>query len=594
MASVVFNLKKTTLPLLLLTFALLFFTVLASSYANAMTTFSPSTDIQVDQVSHKVQIQDGGLVVINDTLKLSPGAGVGSVLLQNFSMGFPFEYGFDLDYCFAYDASDPNVLLEVELDVGLGRIGFYGVNVIFPEGVSINNGGSYDLIVVFVFSNLVSPETETLFNVTFPMYPSLTQNASSCDVTVTLPHNTNYTDSAFEEKGLDFNITTVGSSQILNHTKGPLNCFQYEPAWLKFNATDSFPIFEANEVKREITLDQWGGFHLYDFYYITNKGNEVSAIKIRLPEGVHSPVSARDEFGDLSLDLKELPNATVRFRTALKKDEEIKLIVSYRLPWENYVNQYDWRHYNLTVPLFGHFDWTIRKLSVTVILPEGAEFQSSKPVNPYNVEKGVFQETVTFSFFNVTPFHDLDFDLTYRYLIFWTSFRPTLWMGVLVIVVCAIAFLWRAPRPPPVPITPVPVEDLESFVDAYEEKARILLELESMEQRLRKGRIPRRRYKVRKKMLDGRLSTLSRDLSALQRKIRAAGPRYADMMRQIEVAETMLEGAEADIRKVEARYRRGEISKGAYNRLLREYHRRRERAKTTIDGVLLRLREEIR
>ncbi|MFQ5999791.1 MAG: hypothetical protein ACE5J6_03335, partial [Candidatus Bathyarchaeia archaeon] len=581
MASVVFNLKKTTLPLLLLTFALLFSTVLASSHANAVTTFSPSTDIQVDQISHKVQIQDGGLVVINDALKLSPREGVTSVLLQNFSMGFSFKYGFNLDYCFAYDASNPNVLLGVELDVGLGwRIGFYGVNVIFPEsGVSISNGGSYNLTVVFVFSNLISSETETetIFNVTFPMYPSLTQNASRCDVTVTLPHNTNYTDSAFEKKELGFDITTVGSSQILNHTKRPLDSFQYEPAWLEFNATDSFPIFEANEVKREIRLDQWGGVHLSDFYHITNKGLSIDSVTISLPLGASfdPETGARDELGSFPEkplvqegNMTTPTNVTVQLRDALAKDEEVKFTVTYSLPWENYVNQYNWRDYNLTFPLFEHFNWTIRKLSVTVLLPEGAEFQSSKPVNPYNVEKSVFQETVTFSFFNVTPFHDLDFDLTYRYLIFWASFRPTLWMGVLVIVVCAIIFLWRAPKPPPVPITPVPLEDLKSFVDAYEEKARILLELESMEQRLRKGRIPRRRYKVRKKMLDGRLFSLSRDLTALQGKIRAAGPRYADIMRQIEVAETMLEGAKADTRKIEARYRRGEISKGAYRRLL--------------------------
>jgi len=99
---------------------------------------------------------------------------------------------------------------------------------------------------------------------------------------------------------------------------------------------------------------------------------------------------------------------------------------------------------------------------------------------------------------------------------------------------------------------------------------------------------------VRKRMLEGRLSTLSRDLTNLREKIRKGGPRYTDIMRQIEVAETMLEGVETDIRRVEARYRRGEISKGAYGKILEEYHRRRERAITTIDGVLLRLREEIR
>ncbi|RLI47641.1 hypothetical protein DRO69_00005, partial [Candidatus Bathyarchaeota archaeon] len=60
------------------------------------------------------------------------------------------------------------------------------------------------------------------------------------------------------------------------------------------------------------------------------------------------------------------------------------------------------------------------------------------------------------------------------------------------------------------------------------------------------------------------------------------------------VAETRLMGAETDIRRLEARYRRGEISKEAYRRLLDEYNRRRDGAKTTIEGVLLRLREEIR
>jgi hypothetical protein len=589
------NLKKASTALLLIAFFLLFF-ALSQTHVNAsatsVATTSSSADIQVDQVTHIVKIQDYGLVIVNDTIKLSSESGG---LLQNFLIGFPFRYGFNLDYSFAYNALNPDERLEVELDVGLGRIGFYGVKVIFPEpGVNLGDVGSYNLTVIFVFSNLVSLETETLFNVTFPMYPSLIQNASSCNVTITLPHNTNYTKSTFEEKELDFDVISLGSSQILNHKKTPLDSFQYEPAWLEFNVTYFFPMFEVNEVKREITLDQWGGVHLSDFYHITSKGSEISTIEIRLPEGVRRPVSARDELGDLSLDLDELPNVTVRFRTVLKKDEEIRFTVTYSLPWENYVNQYDWRDYNLTFSFLEEIHWTIRKLSVTITLPEGAEFQSSEPSNPDSVEKSVFQETVTFTLFNVTPFHDLDFDLTYRYLVVWASFRPTLWMGVLVIIVGAVAFLWRAPKPPPVPTVPVPPEDLRSFVEAYERKTRILLELESMEEQLRKGRIPRRRYKVRKKMLEGRLSTLSRDLSGLREKIGATGPKYANIMRQIEVAETMLEGVQTDIRRVEARYRRGEISKGAYRRLLEEYHRRRESAKTTIDGVLLRLREEIR
>jgi len=595
---VVSNLKRAYVTLLLFVFFLLLFTLVPAhakaSVIDAKLT-SPSLNVQVDQVTHSVQIQDGGLVIINDTLKISSG---NEGLLQNFSLGFPYEIDDKeitdtLDYCFACDASNPDELFEVELDAGLGgRIGFYGVNVIFPEpGLNVSNSG-LNLTVIFVFSNLISQETSVLFNVTFPMYPSLTQSASACNVTVVLPRNANHTSSTFKEESLNFTLTTLESRQTLKHTKSPLDNFQYKSGWLEFNLTEYiFPLININEIKREIKLDQWGALRLSDSYHITNKGSVLGSLTVRLPKDA-SGVSARDEMGNLSVSLTE-ENATINFGTVLVKDEEGKFTVTYSLPWKKYVNQHNGHDYILTFTFFENFDWTIRKLTVTIILPEGAEFQSSDPAYPYKTEKSIFQETVTFAFFNITPFHDLEFNFTYKYLIFWASFRPTLWMGILATIVGAIVLLWRAPKPPAVPIGPVPLKDLKGFVEAYEGKTKILSELESMEEQLRKGRIPRRRYKVRKIMLEGRLSTLSRELTDLREKIRAAGAGYANIMRQIEVAETMLEGVETDIRRVESRYRGGGISKEAHSKLLEEYHRRRERAKTTIDEVLLRLKEEI-
>ena len=596
------NLKKASMTLLLLAFALLFFAI-APTYANVKTinvkaTASSPADVQVGQVNHTIQIQDGGLVIINDTLHLSSES---DGLLRNFSLGFPYKINDTeiidaLDYSFAYDASNPDTWFEVELDTGLGGLGFYGVNVIFPEPVNISNGGC-DLTVVFVFSNLISSETEDLYDLNFPLYPSLIQNATVCNVTVILPPDAHYSTGTFDEKKLDFYNITLGDSQILKHAKTPLNSFAYEPAWLTFHAHTHEPeppflLVDVNEIKREITLDQWRGIQLSDSYYITNRRPSMKNIKLGLPEGAYD-LAVRDEIGRLAT-LTEKETVIVSLRETLQKDGAGKFFLSYRIPWEKCISQHNGLNYNMTFTFFEEFNWTIRKLTVSITLPQGAEFQLSNSHNPHSIEKSVFQETVTFTFFNVTPLQDLNFNLTYGYLVFWASFYPTLWMGVLVIVACTIAFLWRVPKPPAVPMAPVPPEDLRSFVKGYEGKTRILSELESMEQRLRKGRIPRRRYKVRKKMLEGRLSTLSRDLSDLREKIRTAGPKYANIMRQIEVAETMLEGVETDIRRVEARYRRGEISKGAYGRLLEEYHRRRERANTTIDGVLLRLREEIR
>jgi len=160
----------------------------------------------------------------------------------------------------------------------------------------------------------------------------------------------------------------------------------------------------------------------------------------------------------------------------------------------------------------------------------------------------------------------------------------------LVGILGAIALIWRAPKLP-VPIFPIPSGDLRNFVASYDEKRRILSELESIEDQVRKRKISRRRYRVRRRTLGGRLSVLSRNLTGLRDKIRELGPRYANMMRQIEVAETELEEAETGVRRIRTRYRRKEISTSVYRKLLEDYDRRRDRARTTIDGILLRLRE---
>jgi predicted nuclease with TOPRIM domain len=75
--------------------------------------------------------------------------------------------------------------------------------------------------------------------------------------------------------------------------------------------------------------------------------------------------------------------------------------------------------------------------------------------------------------------------------------------------------------------------------------------------------------------------------------MRAAGGHYASLMRELEVAETDLNEVETNLRSIETRHSRGELSIEGYKKLLGDYERRKERTRTTIDGVLLRLREEI-
>jgi len=606
----VHSLKKTSILTLLFILYLISLLTFASSQVSAKTpnVATPNPPPSVDiQVKHFIEIREGGLVLVNDTITLSPGENAS--LINSFLIGFPFEYHRDQttkerfypEYCFAFDSHGE---LNMSSDVGLGRLGFYGANVTLHVG---STEQPYSFTIVFVFSSLIKPGTlatsEVGWNVTFPLYPSIIQEVSSCLVKVFLPKNATYVSA-----GKNFNITSLGSRQILNLTKTPLTSFTSESGWLIFSKS-TFLMLEAREMIRDVTLDEWGRIFCSESYSLINRGAlDVASLKICVPQDTYG-ISAQAITGESLSVSPQTGNATTPTTATIsfaakpiQKDAESTFIVTYQLPWKNHVNQYSWRDHNLSFAFFErqNFDWIIKKLTTTIILPEGAEFLQL-PTLPENLrliaysslQKNAFQEILTFNFYNVTSFHDLNFNLSYGYLIFWASFRPTLWMGTTVFVVCALAFLWQLPKRPAVSITPVPSKDLRNFVDAYEKKTSILSELVSMEQQLQKGKIPRRKYKVRRETLEGRLSLLSRDLTELKEKLRRSGARYASIIGQIEVNETELEGLETDIKRVEGRYRRGEISKGAYLRLLEEYHHRRDRARVTIDGVLLRLKEEI-
>ena len=99
---------------------------------------------------------------------------------------------------------------------------------------------------------------------------------------------------------------------------------------------------------------------------------------------------------------------------------------------------------------------------------------------------------------------------------------------------------------------------------------------------------------MRSSSLDGRLSSLQKNLTRLGTEIGAIGSRYAEWIRHLGTAESEIETLNKDIIRVEVRHRRRQISAEARLRLLDEYNRIKERAENRIDDILLRLREEIR
>ena len=136
-------------------------------------------------------------------------------------------------------------------------------------------------------------------------------------------------------------------------------------------------------------------------------------------------------------------------------------------------------------------------------------------------------------------------------------------------------------------------ESLREFTDAYEEKKQLNAELKAMDARAQKGKIPRRQYKVQRRTIEIRLETLERNINKIKDALRSTSS-YADLVKQLDSAEEDQSDAEENIKKLETGQSTGEISIETYKKNITEYQKRRDKAESTINGILLRLREKTR
>jgi len=542
-------------------------------------------DYTIKNAYHTIGFTYNGYVLINDTIELSGQAP------NSFLLGFPYPFGSYVLRCIAFDATDRSNMFPVTLNEPLeNRSGFYGLKVDLSSEAPQNF-----TIEVLLSNRLVTQEAEntSLYTLHFPAFPSLTKTADTCNSSIILP-----TDA-------DFIGGTVGN---LTFAERNLSAFNYNVSSVTFLVTSvQLQVFDVDQLDRDIKVSEFGDVFGSDSYYITNKAADaITSVEVVLPAGAFD-VNAEDQFGRNMSQPKETATNTGRygitFSEEVKQEKSTNFVVNYRLPGEVYLKLQDGtNNLALNMTLFQDMDYYVNQTKVTFILPEGAKLQTFEDTltgGSYGIMKNVFQESVTISKQGMISLDNFSVRIGYEYNPLWLAFRPTIWVLTLAIVGCVALVIIRRPKAPGTVAVPTAAlklrpEYLKSFAESYEEKVKIISEIDSLKTKAQRGRIPRQRYKVQRRTLETRLETLSRHLEELKEKMRSAGSHYAGLMRELEIAETEMNEAETNVKSIEARHGRGEISLEAYRKLLGDYQRRKGKAQTTIDGILLRLREEIR
>jgi len=555
---------------------------IALSVSSSIRLAKADADYDIEHVSHNVRILYNGYVFINDTITLNVAG------LSSFLIGIPDNYSSHVVNCFAYDGSESlNTTRNVSLD---RRVGFYGARVDFPSP-----GSPQTFSIGFMLSNELlkqDAQNASFYTLDFPAFPSLTKSAAVCNGSIVVPEGAVYL-----------------SGNKLNYSEVNLAAFTQNASSTYFQMVeDKLRIIDFDVLRREIAINEFGGIAGADTYTVTNKAtNEVSQLEVFLPSNASSLVAvdlSGRKIGNPTLTDQNKSRYAISLSIPVSAKQSTTFTMKYQLP-SDFLKKENADNFGLNLSQFQHENYYIKQAYITFVVPEGAKIlnvKGSMAERVFSLGRSVFQETVTVSRQGFTTLENLDIGITYEYNSLWLAFRPTIWAFALSIVGCAAAFVvLRSPKglaKVPAAVTAAASrfgpDFLRSFVTTYEEKRKILLELESLESRVQKGRIPRRRFKVRSKTLEMRLNTLDSNLADARNRIRAAGGKYGELMLQLEVAESEISEVATNMKNAEAMHNRGELSLEAYRKRMGAIEHQKGEAENTISGILLRLREETR
>lgn len=559
------------------------------------------TNYNITQVDHKIEVLYSGHLVITDTIQIT------GQIPSTLQLGFATKYAQQVLKATAHDSNNQTIPLVLGMQ-GQGATAFYGASLTLPQETTRT------ITTIFTLTNNLLTPTVNGFSLDFPAYPTLTSTATQVTTTLDLPFGA--VNVKIEKPDGATNTTSYATSNL--------------PAYTTMSATATFSSaygyiqkVSIPTLNRQLSITPSGEVSCIDTYKIINTASSsINSFKINLSFDAKNVVG-RDQLGrTLTVEIQDsnvARAANVSLILPLNTGESAVITVEYKLPS---VTQQTGQ-FILNLDLFPYLDYYVEKASVTVVPPEGAQIVNPKLTNAYpstDLTRNVFQESLTINREGISyvdsliPAEDVT-QVTFTYNPLWISFRPSVWLWTLAILGSIVVAIYKRPRkvsiktaakvptapkvvsaPPPKTVPPVSTretsvtrEQIKAFTDAYEEKQRVKAEIAALDDKAQRGRLPRQKYKAKRKKLELRLNNLNQTINSVREHLRNATGNYAEINRQLEAAEIELAEVEKLIKALQTRQDIGELSIEDYRRQLEELERRKTKTEATINGLLLRL-----
>jgi hypothetical protein len=533
------------------------------------------------RVNRLVQISPYGLVSANDTFTVSNSS---PTPLGGMPIGLPRDLTVGLRYLGAQDSQNRLLTVDRDLDSSSET---YWFNVNFAQALARDE--TYVFTVMSAYTNLLTVASGG-FQFHFVTTPVLRTRATSENMTVwaAVP------DAAFSSPAW-LNLTQPSEGETnLSGYYAPIE--PYTTRAFALNMTSSTQsIVRVPHVAREIRFTQDGSIEISETYDFESLGGSVSSVAFTLPRN-SSDIMAYDEIGQLWDAPSSGPSISVspRYSGGVGVNRTFTFTLKYKLATAAYVEQVNWWGTNkCRLSLYPNLkSWIIDKLDTTVVTPDGFNIRSISP-SPSSTSQSLFYHGLTYTIADVTLYTDLGLSLEYKYVPFWSGSLLLAWLAIVELVVAAVVVVYRARKPAALKMV-VPSDKLKQFVELYDGRTALRLELDRMAGDLARGALNKHEYRRRRKTIEFRMGELDRALQPLKEDLKASHPRYGEMVTVMEKAEAEIDANRLGEEHFRIQYRSGKMSKDAYERALGDLDKRIDKAREIIETSLVTLREEAR
>ncbi|MHA1745293.1 MAG: hypothetical protein ACTSWW_04800, partial [Promethearchaeota archaeon] len=137
----------------------------------------------------------------------------------------------------------------------------------------------------------------------------------------------------------------------------------------------------------------------------------------------------------------------------------------------------------------------------------------------------------------------------------------------------------------------IPIGKLTRFIELYEEKNAVLIDLEKAEADMLKKRIQKKAYNKMEKNFSGKLKDLDNDLAPFKKELVEASKDFRFIIQKLDYLEAEKISVNDSVRLLSDRYKKGKLpSKAAYQRLSDDLMKRMISAQKKIDKNINDLR----